>query len=115
MQGRVGRATLMKIHGPADQPGPPIERERPMNGHEVGTASMNVVAYVIHLQRSASRMEAVRDLQDRCPVPTIVQDAVDGALLDDTFISHCYSRSLFAPKYPFTLRSVSGPKSTRGS
>ena len=65
---------------------------------------MNVVAYVIHLQRSASRMEAVRDLQDRCPVPTIVQDAVDGELLDDPFISHCYSRSLFAPKYPFTLR-----------
>ena len=65
---------------------------------------MNVVAYVIHLQRSASRMEAVRDLQDRCPVPTIVQDAVDGALLDDSLISHCYSRSLFAPRYPFTLR-----------
>ncbi len=65
---------------------------------------MKVVAYVIHLRRSVSRIEAVKELQARCPVPTLIQDAVDGSLLDEQSMSSCYARSLFSPKYPFTLR-----------
>ena len=65
---------------------------------------MKIVAYVIHLRRSVSRLDAVKDLQSKCPVTTFVQDAVDGSLLDEASMSKCYSRSLFTPKYPFTLR-----------
>ena len=65
---------------------------------------MKIVAYVIHLRRSVSRLDAVKDLQARCPVPISVQDAVDGSLLDEASVSKCYSRSLFSPEYPFRLR-----------
>ena len=65
---------------------------------------MNVLAYVIHLRRSISRLDAVRDLQARCPVQVFVQDAIDGSLLDESSITSCYTRSLLSPKYPFSLR-----------
>lgn len=62
-------------------------------------------AYVIHLERAASRRGQVEKIRESLPVLVEIVPAVDGAALSPEAFGARYRRELFHPRYPFELRA----------
>jgi len=60
-------------------------------------------AFIIHLERAASRKASVEALRERLPVESEILPAVDGQLLPPKAVEEAYVRARFSPRYPFAL------------
>ena len=67
---------------------------------------MNVKALIIHLKRATDRQKQVEWIQEQCPVPAEVVDAIDGVKLDADTVKTVYNNSLHKPHYPFKLQAA---------
>lgn len=65
---------------------------------------MDVKAFIIHLERATDRRPQVEQLIERCPLPTEIISAVDGANLSDAEAADLFHPGLHRPGYPFPLR-----------
>lgn len=65
--------------------------------------SRKIKAFIIHLDRAASRQRQVDALCHYLPVPAQVISAVDSRQLEDNEIEAAYRRKLHKPTYPFRL------------
>ncbi|SHL16337.1 Glycosyltransferase involved in LPS biosynthesis, GR25 family [Roseovarius marisflavi] len=66
---------------------------------------MQIRAFVLHLLRATARRDNSRDLLDNCALPGEIWEAVDGTTLSSTELSATIGAGLFAPAYPFALKS----------
>lgn len=66
---------------------------------------MQLRAYILHLIRATARRENAQLLRDTCGVPGGLWPAVDGAAMSSTDLSDAIGAQLFAPEYPFTLKT----------
>ena len=63
---------------------------------------MRIACFIIHLKRSAERMEQVKSIKTKCPIQCVVVDAVDARLLTSNDLSRT-KRTQFKPGYPFAI------------
>ncbi len=63
-----------------------------------------VEAFVISLPRARERHAQVAKLQNDCPLPCHVIEAIDGGQLSDQEVARVYTRDLHRPHYPFELQ-----------
>lgn len=66
---------------------------------------MGLRAYVLHLLRAEKRRANARNLLETCGLEGSIWPAVDGAAMSSSDLSAAYGADLFAPRYPFRLRS----------
>lgn len=66
---------------------------------------MAAQAFVLHLTRARKRRENAHALLDACGLPGEIWAAVDGAALDRADLTADLRPALFAPPYPFELRT----------
>ncbi|MFU1478848.1 glycosyltransferase family 25 protein [Roseovarius sp. C7] len=62
-------------------------------------------AFILHLTRATARRENAKRLRDDCGLPAEIWPAVDGAAMDDRDLKARVDAGLFAPRYPFPLRT----------
>ena len=67
---------------------------------------MKTNAYVLHLERAASRRPLALALAESLPLPTSILPAIDGKLLSASDVSRAYRPRLHTPQYPFALRDT---------
>jgi GR25 family glycosyltransferase involved in LPS biosynthesis len=60
-------------------------------------------AFIIHLERAASRKASVEALEANLPIESEILAAVDGRLLAPAAVGAAYVRTRFSPRYPFAL------------
>ncbi len=68
------------------------------------SGAMKSGAFIISLERSASRFEHAQSLLGKLSLPAEILSAVDGAAMSASEIASVYRRRLHAPRYPFELR-----------
>lgn len=66
---------------------------------------MGLRAYVLHLLRAEKRRANARHLLDSCGLEGQIWPAVDGAAMSSSDLDTVYGGDLFAPRYPFRLRT----------
>ena len=65
--------------------------------------TMNVKAFILHLDRAGSRSDNVQNLIELCKIEAEVLSAVDGESLSESDIAATVKPGLFKPTYPFRL------------
>ena len=60
-------------------------------------------AFIIHLERAASRRPTAERLRADLEIASEIVPAVDGASLTETELGAAYRRARFSPRYPFAL------------
>lgn len=66
---------------------------------------MQVDAFILHLVRATARRQNAHDLLDACGIDGAIWPAVDGAAMSSTELSATVGADLFAPTYPFSLKT----------
>lgn len=66
---------------------------------------MQVHAFILHLVRATARRQNAHDLLDACGVDGVIWPAVDGAAMSSTELAATVGAELFAPRYPFALKT----------
>ncbi|WP_101067571.1 glycosyltransferase family 25 protein [Roseovarius salinarum] len=66
---------------------------------------MRLHAFILHLSRATARRENAHRLLQDCGVPGEIWPAVDGAALSAEEAAEERARDLFAPRYPFVLKT----------
>ncbi|WP_135505995.1 glycosyltransferase family 25 protein [Roseovarius aestuariivivens] len=66
---------------------------------------MQVHAFILHLVRATARRQNAQDLLETCGLDGALWPAVDGAALSSTELSATVGAELFAPPYPFPLKT----------
>jgi GR25 family glycosyltransferase involved in LPS biosynthesis len=63
-------------------------------------------AFILHLERAASRKANVQALKAALPIESEVVGAIDGARLTPPEVDAAYARRRFEPRYPFALAAT---------
>ena len=66
---------------------------------------MRVHAFILHLPRATARHDNAQRLLQGCGVPGEIWLAVDGAALTEGEAAAAHATGVFAPRYPFALRT----------
>ncbi len=66
---------------------------------------MKLCVFVLHLIRATGRRDNAHSLLDTCGLPGDIWPAVDGSTMSSTELSAIVGAQLFAPTYPFGLKS----------
>lgn len=65
--------------------------------------TLQIKAFIIHLERATERQAQVQALAAQLPVPAQIMTAVDAKTLSDETVRQFYQPRLHKPYYPFTL------------